>query len=539
MDDKKLDKLLHEMKSDYENLPKFVDNQTVMQSVFQKRQFNWNKYIPTLAAIAGLLIFVIITLGSIDSKQQMDKDTEDNGPLMGYFLDRKEAFQQSLGLEDVDDLGRVKHARKLVDHYEEKDNIEDGKHTIYQLLETPTMKIESFNNSTSSSGAPDYFVVQDVIAQLKDFQMTFQFLLDNRIANNMSKSEKQTIIEYQNDLQEYNFPDATEKLLSVFNKQGYFITLSEDGKMTAKVDYLYVIEKLDFKHSKSKAYKDYLWLLGTEIDPEKPGIGNDYGIEWTAFDEVLLSVEEFYSSYKNMDEQYRMFKGTLFHYTTIYLNDYLSAGVDVGDAIPKDGQQELKAFLKGHKKSKFWNLVYKAVEQYENNDWIRTNYKVSDQLVSKTIEADREYGGMVSDYDNKLEVTLLPLKDALLQTYEKYKESKDLDLLKDLSAFKVMQLFMYASDKGDFDTYYSLYDTNGVLADVGKEEIRQESAMAADTEFQQLAEKTNYILVDEKQEKKETIFYFVPSEDTDTEMRAFRMVQNEKGIWKVPYMPMQ
>ncbi|WP_164668278.1 hypothetical protein [Virgibacillus doumboii] len=537
MDDKKLDELLHDMKNDYENLPESVDTKTVKQRVFRKRQWNWNKFIPTLAAIAGLIIFVIITVGTIDSKQQANEDSESDSPLMEYFSERKEAFQESLGLEDVDNLERVQQARELVDYYEENGEIGDGKHNIYKLLETPKMKIKDFNETVSSSGIPDYFAAQTVISKMKDFQMTFQFLLEDRINANKSKSEKRSINKYQDNPKANNLSTAVEELLTAFNKHGYFITMTDSGKLTAKVDYLYIVESLDLEQSTITAYADYLKLLGTKIDPENPGIGNSYGIDWTEFDDVLLSIEELYNNYKDMDEQYLMFNDQLSNYTRIYLYDYLSAKVGVGELIPEEAQKELNAFLKEHKKSKFWNLVNEAVEQYKNNDWVRTDFEVSRDLVRKMMESDKEYDWQ--NYDEKIEIALLPLDDSLMKTYEKYKESFDSEILKDLSAFEVMQLYMHASDKGDFDVYYSLYDKNGVLADVSKEELQKESAMTANTEFQQLAEKTNYILVEEQPEEKRKIFYFVTSADTGTEAHAFRVVQNDDGVWNVPFMPMQ
>ncbi|WP_217587172.1 hypothetical protein [Lentibacillus saliphilus] len=550
MDDKHFDKLLNDMKEDYERMPEYADKQSIVDEIYQEKKPGiWRRLGPPAAGVAVLMIFAIMLFTMTDQSNEQadghaddqvnDESNSDSNELMTFFLEGKEYFRQSIGMKNVDDFYRVQRAREMVNYYEDKDSpdaIESGEQSISSILYTPERAMSRIQNSHGSDDVGKILDIKFMIEGLREFQVDFQEVLAGRISKSeLTVEEQKDIVTFQDNLQAYPGPDAIKDLLRALNKNGYHILQRSDGQLKVKVDYTFMIEVVKNLNIAGASFESYLRLFVTEVDPDHPGIGNDYGLTWDEFDDVLLEIDAYYEKYKE-DRQTQYFEYDLFPLTTIYLNDYLSAGVRVGEQIPIHAQEELRTFVETHKESSLWALVYDAVETYKANDWIRVDRKVTSEEVSEALGYQYVPSYEEDEDAEVIHEALLPLDETLQALYAAYQQEKNPELLRDVSAFDVMRLYMYAQDQGDFDTYYSMYDKTGILGDIEKDIVRKEAEEVADPEYGKLAAQIDYTVFYNQLPENETVFYF-RSKDNE-ERGAFQMVKQD-GVWKVPFMPMQ
>ncbi len=123
------------------------------------------------------------------------------------------------------------------------------------------------------------------------------------------------------------------------------------------------------------------------------------------------------------------------------------------------------------------------------------------------------------------------LSPSLLDTYERFSQTYDDSLLKDLSIFEVVSLHFYASDRHDYETEYELYGEEGLFVD--KETFIQEAEMVTtdDSLTDNLTGFSEW--KDESGAVSGVRLHF-----TDGTSTEFRM-QQEDGIWKVSFLAIQ
>lgn len=279
-------------------------------------------------------------------------------------------------------------------------------------------------------------------------------------------------------------------------------------------------------------YKRYFELLGTtSIDNINPGLRNNDGMPWTEFDTVLLEVEEMYNTYEYRDSSINrhilfLVKG--------YLNDYLTGGATYGTRLDEDAQDELEAFVAEHKDSIYWSIVNYAVKKYQQNNWTQTGFRVNREL---DILFEEKFAAV--NYEDIKEVNRWPIHESTDDFYQEFQKGHEATLLKGLSAFEAMSLYLFAVEEGDVDTYYSLYDRESKGQRKGTVAKENQNVIKANY-WKDIVKATNYIVGDKQADDNLVNFSFI-TEGTLGEIEIVGTIQMEKeaGIWKVSDISME
>jgi hypothetical protein len=126
------------------------------------------------------------------------------------------------------------------------------------------------------------------------------------------------------------------------------------------------------------------------------------------------------------------------------------------------------------------------------------------------------------------------------EAYQAFSKNKADELLMGMEPLDILQIYAYASEKGDYETLYALFiQGNGIpsreayLSSVAKDPGLQERSKS-----QWAAWKKIYRLQEEQNGDQVTIRMISPDSSSISE-RTFRVIRNEKGIWKVVWPSLQ
>ncbi|MUV38252.1 hypothetical protein JNUCC1_02088 [Lentibacillus sp. JNUCC-1] len=289
-------------------------------------------------------------------------------------------------MENVDDFPRVKEAEDVIEYYESEGDIATGKEAINELLKTPDMAKEEYESRNFSEEFPRFFVMRELRGVLRGFQADFQSVLIKRMKEQeLYPDGQQDIIDYQDHIEVYDGPETIKDVLRGLNKQGLDIGRDQSDKLVIVTDYMSLFNDMDVELF--GIHSDYLTLLGSAIDPDRPGIGNDYGIPWYDFDIVLTMTEGYFQEYED-DPRLEYVAYELAQYAAIYLRDYVSGGVEVEEKLPKKAQNELTAFVDNYPESGFVSVIEDAISQYEANNWKRVDIAVTQDMMLKALGFD-------------------------------------------------------------------------------------------------------------------------------------------------------
>ncbi|PAV28758.1 hypothetical protein CIL05_15885 [Virgibacillus profundi] len=538
MDDKKLDNLLHEMKDDYEKLPEYTSTDNVMKSIVnQKRKISRGKIIPGLAIIAGLLLFMLISLPYVNDFDQADNDTN---YLEMYYLKQKEEFREILGIESVDSFNVINQADVILEHYGSTTNpkeIEQAKADIDGLFTTPRQimkEIVKENNPVKEETLEKLFInMRDLGYNLSDYWRNL--LADYKITIDQQK----LIIDTQDQPENYTGPEEIAEFLVMLKEQGFLVANSTDGRndaMYLEMNYEWLVDNIE-NWNGHEGFRDYLGMLGNQVDSYIPGVGNRHGIPWTEFDEILLDLEKLLESYPK-DREF------LVHYTSIYstmnkyLNDYLAGGVDTlslaGEKhLDNAAQKELKRFVENHEESRFHAIVKDAVNKYENeSDWVRERGIFHVDYGVLSILFDEHFREI--SFENIELVNRWPMSQFTFEQFHNYEAEKSQVFLEKLSAFEILSLYMYAHDNRDADLYSTLYSKESEWREEDKEKLMNVSEQEElEYYWREIINRSTHVIREVKDNENKVNYILLENPVSPVEVTASIQLVKEDGIWKV------
>jgi hypothetical protein len=160
-------------------------------------------------------------------------------------------------------------------------------------------------------------------------------------------------------------------------------------------------------------------------------------------------------------------------------------------------------------------------------------------LGEKTIESEPEH--IYTDWPIlKGENGELVLEDSLLKVYNQYSKSQDDSLLATLEPFSIFLLYFYAEEKSDYRIQYGLYNNSPEIFKpfASVEEYIKESEKAINIEGKKkLLQKirSTSVMTEEIIGDREAVIWISKEEDR----LGYPLTRDDKGIWKINWMPVQ
>ncbi|WP_407271919.1 hypothetical protein [Radiobacillus sp. PE A8.2] len=541
MNDKQFDEKIGKLKHQYNHLPTFRTDDEIAKGVLQqtkKTRNNWTQRIPYASAITvAVIIFTVLTFAQIqrnqvDEKLEPPTDEElQSWDLEERFEFRLQQFQQSLGTSNTDSFYEVKQAELLLDKYKDsKDEEELGTATssIYAVLTTPKMKLESMNQmSTSNSTISDHYTLKELIGKLETFQYSveqyWQAVVDE---NELSDNVIADYVEQYNADGNIVGPPDIQQALELLDNQGYRLHVDVTDAASVQLDFDWIKTNL----------KDE-WLTGELVGYLNIlSLTRDDGLRKENHLEVILAIERQFVAFSDNHITYQR---ELSQDAMDYLNDLFTGGLMQGERMAEQRKQEIEQFINDHEESLFYPMVHKLVEQYQANDWLnpfsQNQEPVSLDLVMNILEDRTAYEAVYVE-------SMLQLDQQLQALYEQYSQTHDDQLLKGLTPFQIMQFYMIASEDNDFETYYALLMKEAPYDLPEKESLRADYGDFGLADYWGLDARTNYVLQTRNDAgvDRGVVLWFKTDNNEDAEERmAFQVKQRKDGIWKVPFMPIQ
>lgn len=492
------------MKDDYNKLPEYTNTKTVMHTIFLGKKSKWRRLLPTVAVIAGMLLFMIVALPYLNDDQQGDIEVE---YLKLYYQQKKEAFRKELGIESVESFHEVKQAEQLVEQFalrNQAESFEQIKAEIDYLFTTPKQAIEQLNEVGESIGKNLEFGFK-----MTDMEYSLQiYMMELFEKYALTNQEQKDLIEAQHDLKSFTGPAEVKAFLELFYEQGFVLKAEEFEPSLIKVqrDILWIMQN-NKRLQETEVFEHYLALIETTIDLYDPRLYGEHQIPWEELDTVLLKIENMLDSYPE-DSKVLMEETNLLSIAQMYLWEYIEAGDDVPSTLNSDAREELISFVNNHRDSRYWEIVNDAVEKYELSDW--QNIGQHGPFNYLPLFFDERFAGLQMEDLNK--VNVWPILSSTSKAYLEYDNNQDEQLLEKLSSLEVLSLHLYAIEKRNDELVQTL--------------------SIADFEVKgwELVAQTDILIRDERTSHQET-YHFMGGEYNN--ILAEVELTNEANMWKV------
>ncbi|OZU88554.1 hypothetical protein CIL03_09630 [Virgibacillus indicus] len=543
MDDKKIDDLLNEMKDDYEKLPEFTDNRSIMNQQLKKKKTSWPKVIPVFAIVMGFLLFMLISLPYVNDFDQAENDTN---YVEMYYLKAKKQFQETLGIDSVDSFQLNEQAEIILEQYgstTDPEEIDQAKAEIDKIFTAPSQIMNQINGDSQPVSEEE---LDRLILNMNKLVFSLEeYFRDLLVDHKMTIDKQKMILKAQRQPENYTGSSEIRDFLITLKEQGFLVA---DRGMRNSLSVQVNLEWLEngIKNWEGyEGYREYLKLLGTRVDAYTPGVDNRHDIPWTDFDEILLELEKLLETYPEEREFLRKYS-SIYYTMTKYLNDYLAGGIDTltdpagGNHLDEAAQKELKDFVKNHKQSKFNPIVKDAVNKYENHmDWVRARDIFNLDFSELSILFDERFKGI--SYDEIQLLRRWPISHATFEQYQDFHTEKDPVFLEKLAAFEFLSLYMYVHDNlslyegvQDIEKFSSLYSKESKWM----EEDTQKLIEASDKEkldfywYETLNEST-HLLKEGTEDKNNVNYIFINNLEKPARIISTIQLVKEEGSWKV------
>ncbi|MEC5424907.1 hypothetical protein QGM71_15580 [Virgibacillus sp. C22-A2] len=516
MDDNKLDKLLHEMKDDYEKVPEYVDKQRIMEKVYRtKRKFNWGRMIPGFAVVTGLLLFVMISLPYLNDSESGDDNTT---YLKMYYLKAKEEFRESLAIESLESFHEINQAEIILEDSASVRNNEDLaqiKEEIDFLFSTPKQLLDEIN----SHKLPDTDELTKLLKKRVNIRRSFQnYFSDLQHENKINESMQEEMITSQHSEQDYEGPSQLAAFLDMLHEQGYRLERSTDrsNKLEIQIDYEWLSANLENLNN-YKGLKQYLDLLKTSVDVHHPGVLNKFETHWKDFGKVLLEIERIYDDYP--EERELLIEANMIYILSGYLRDYLQGAINLSSdrhQNDENAQLQLKNLLEELEGSRFSGIVYHVLESFDENggaiDVDRFEYH--DTL---TILFDERFAD--ADYEDLINLDLVKHKNEHHDLYSEYVVNMEEKQIESLLPKEALLIYLRAFELSHVETYAAMHAENKELLTPKQEE-----------EWLDIIDETKFIV---SEQQGDDLINFIFVSKRGLEVAGHIQLMKENGKWKV------
>ncbi|WP_070121236.1 hypothetical protein [Bacillus marinisedimentorum] len=305
---------------------------------------------------------------------------------------------------------------------------------------------------------------------------------------------------------------------------GYRFVMDSEGMLQLEIDYPKHIKL--FGDRLPEALNAYI-----DLQPALEWASDAYVLGgWDKLSERITETELFLLQHPNFDKSVEIYQEYKY-----MVNAYLF-GIDNSPAFNEEGflKHDVKAsferFMKVHRDTETYPIVKSYYELLKKHDFKRT-----DAVAGYTVNWPELVNGKDSSTDFYGKKPL-QLSGELPSIYDGLKGAESAEqvngLLKDLSPYDVMKLYIEAGQNSDADTQYKL-----LLQDDGtpSQEVFMEELEAAE-DYRKLISEIHTVRAEKSDEK--TMVFTFEGQYADVK-RVFTTVRNEQGVWRIPYQPME
>lgn len=520
IDNKVFEERMRKLKNSYEQIPTVSSAEKIMEVIKQnekpiKKRMSFQ--LPYVASFIGVLL-----LGGILAMQLLSQTnnltnsgkvpTEDTinqtvteaeiqmaiKEVRSYYERRLGGLKEELQFDDAQQYGFVQEAKKAVEKFEQRKNYATQTElTTYmeRVNEIITLRVsmphEEFELLENAAKSGETIKNNQLFGYIDKLNMLHERFHEQWIP--LYERNQHTITDittYVNELNNGNEltgdPDYLE-LIKTLRENGYDFYHEGEGYVNFKPAYTNIYNQL--ADSLSDDAKLYL-----KLESEKPRVMD--GALTSSHKELgerLLEMESFvlknpsFSKVEQIKEQYRL-------YMDVYLKGINNTKIVNEDGkILNDVKADFEVLLNENEYSETAKIVSRYVQKLEETQFILT-----DGLRAEVIELPKVLKPQLEEYS--LDTYLLPISDEMIVRYKEFKERGDWTLFNDLGEntveMAVARIYMYAVEKGDYETAYQL-SFNGVGSDLPNQAQFVKEMQQATVDYQALSNdvikvRTNY-----------------------------------------------
>ncbi|WP_251525629.1 hypothetical protein [Metabacillus litoralis] len=501
---------MRKLKNSYEQIPTVSSTEKIMEVVKQnekptKKRMSFQ--LPYVASFIGVLllggILAMQLLSQTNNLTNSGKEpTEDTinqtvteaeiemaiKEIRGHYERKLGELKEELQFEDAQQYGFVQEAKKAVEKFEQRKNYASQTElTTYmeRVNEIITLRVsmpdEEFELLENAAKSGETIKNNQLFGYIDKLNMLHERFHEQWIP--LYERNQHTITDitaYVNELNNGNDltgdPDYLE-LIKTLRENGYYFYHEGEGYVNFKPDYTNIYNQLvDSLGDDAKLY--------LKLESEKTRLMD--GALTSSHKELgerLLEMESFvlnYPSFLKIDqikEQYRM-------YIDVYLKGTNNTRIVTEDGeISNEVKANFEALLNENEYSETAKIVSRYVQKLEETQFILT-----DELRAEVIELPKVLKPQSEEYSTY--TYLLPISDEMIVRYEEFKARGDLTLFYGLGGntveMSVARIYMYAVEKGDYDTAYQL-SYNGADSELPNQEQFVKEMQQATVDYQALS----------------------------------------------------
>ncbi|OAS87093.1 MULTISPECIES: hypothetical protein [Metabacillus] len=558
MDDKLFEQRMQKLKKSYEHIPTISSSERILQQLkeqekpVKKRMLLQFPYVASFIGvllIGGFLAIQLLSQINLNSGEQTPTENRENQPITeadietainetrGYYERRVDELIDKLGFEDVEQYGFVQEAKIVVEKFEERKSYESqAELTNYMervkeiITSRVSMPHEEYKLMKKAVDNGEAISDSQLYGYIDKLDMLHEQFYEQWIKMYQSNQYTMTDIEsYLEELNTGNIKNGNQdyiELTKTLTAYGYYFFNDGEGTINFAPNYLKIHNQLE-KSLKEDA-KVYL-----KIKSEKKALSDGaLAINHDELGERLLEIEDFVlnnPSSPKVDEfkvQYRLYidfylKGTN---NTLLVSD--------NGKIKDEVKINFETLITENEYSETAKIVKGFYNKLKENQFTLTN-----ELREQEIEVSKMLKPNPEEY--AIEKNLLPITKEMAAKYEDFKNKGDMTIFNDGFAglnsidLTVARIYMYAIEKGDFETAYRL-SYNGANSKLPEKEAFIKEMQKSPINYQALSNEVIKVRSIYEQNG-EDIEHILIKENEDTV--SFRMKQ-ENGFPKVEYNPL-
>ncbi|WP_423407966.1 hypothetical protein AABM38_20155 [Heyndrickxia sp. MSNUG] len=566
MDDQLLEKRLESLRKAYLDMHEEENRSEILAAIKKdqkrKKQNKWF-HLPYAASfigvgmIAGVLMMQYIddidlsasekpgiNETSGDSSEKKGELTESEvkekiTALQAYYTERQTYTKENLGLgagyeqffyqNILDDIAQfeaeVLENPEAINRGEFERKSKEIKNAIAEAFTMPSEIMEKLSQGAGNHQY-DRGDEYNLLGQLESYWGAYLqslVLYEGEINKALEKASVADVVEKLNAGGEGISTPGLKRLAEGAVRNGYAFR-AEDGKIEIYIDYLSVAERL-----KPETNPDFIYYLELKSNRVQDSQGN-----------VL--------SYKNLGQLLvKHEKGV-----KIVQDPTIEQWMKI------DVQSLYALFVKGHPAKPLFtdNKVLKeevksayryVIDTYPDTDTGAAVKIFYDQLEKNNFKQDPEFSMRAVIFPKYMNIktpdkseimitqSILPLTAEMESAYEEFSAKKDVNILRNYSAFQVMQLYFYSDEVKDYATKYALYSQKDALP---SEEQYISEQQAAEMKLSTMLEEYDHASLYYSEKNSDLITGIQLHFKERADAPVFQMVQ-EDGIWKIRYMPLQ
>jgi hypothetical protein len=558
MDDKLFEQRMQKLKNSYEHIPTVSSSERIMQQLkeqekpVKKRVFLQFPYVASFIGvllIGGFLGMQILSQYNLKSGEQTPTEKRENQPISeadietainetrGYYERRVDELKDKLGFEDVEQYGFVQEAKVVVEKFEERNSyasqaeltnyMERVKEIITYRVSMPNEEYELMKKAVENGEAISDSQLYGYIDKL---DMLHEQFFEQWIK--MYESNQYTITDIESYIEDLNTGKIIKgdqdyiEFTNIIKTYGYYFFNDGEGYINFAPNYINIHNQLE-KSLKEDA-KLYL-----KIKSEKKALSDGaLAITHEELGMRLLKIEDFvlnnptFPKVEELKVQYRL-----------YIDFYLK-GTNNTKVVTENGKikDEVKVNFETLITENKYSETAKIVERFYNK--LKENqFMLSNELKAEDIEITEILKPNSEEY--ALEKNLLPITNEMGARYEDFKKSGDMAIFnkpfvgENSIELTIARIYMYAIEKGDFETAY-LLSYNGADSKLPEQEAFIKEMQKSPVNYQALSNEVIKVRSNYEQTG-EDIEHILIKENRDTV--NFRM-RVENGFPKVEYNPL-